>query len=135
MYCFFPSSWLWKVKFFQRACTRVCTDIQCEVFLYLERVRLTMHCCLYLEWDSQIKNFQNWEPGKYFLASLNFGGLEDTKSFNVSIRKVSFLCVSSFHNVCKQDNHCHYYIRKVSFGHLSYWRCNKYSKFGNIFSR
>jgi len=25
---------------------------------------------------------QNWEPGKYFLASLNFGGLEDTKSFN-----------------------------------------------------
>ena len=31
-----------------------------------------------------IINFQNWEPGKYFLASLNFGGLEDTKSFNVS---------------------------------------------------
>ena len=28
--------------------------------------------------------FQNWEPGKYYLASLNFGGLEDTKSFNVS---------------------------------------------------
>lgn len=25
---------------------------------------------------------QNWEPGKYFLSSLNFGGLEDTKSFN-----------------------------------------------------
>jgi len=25
---------------------------------------------------------QNWEAGKYFLTSLNFGGLEDTKSFN-----------------------------------------------------
>ena len=26
---------------------------------------------------------QNWEPGKYFLSSLNFGGLEDTSSFEV----------------------------------------------------
>ena len=26
---------------------------------------------------------QNWEPGKYFLSFLNFGGLEDTSSFEV----------------------------------------------------
>ena len=26
---------------------------------------------------------QNWEAGKYFLSSLNFGGLEDTSSFQV----------------------------------------------------
>ena len=39
--------------------------------------------------------FQNWEPGKYYLASLNFGGLEDTKSFNVS-EKISSSFQRSF---------------------------------------
>ena len=27
---------------------------------------------------------QDWEPGKYYLASLNFGGLQDSSSFQVS---------------------------------------------------
>merc|ERR1719394_1812660 len=33
-------------------------------------------------YGNNMEEQQNWEPGKYFLASLNFGGLEDTKSFN-----------------------------------------------------
>ena len=28
---------------------------------------------------------QNWEAGKYYLTSLNFGGLKDATSFQVSI--------------------------------------------------
>ena len=27
---------------------------------------------------------QNWEEGKYYLSSLNFGGLEDASSFQVN---------------------------------------------------
>ena len=29
---------------------------------------------------------QDWEPGKYYLASLNFGGLQDSSSFQVKSR-------------------------------------------------
>ena len=36
----------------------------------------------YLYGNNMIEQ-QNWEPGKYFLSSLNFGGLEDTSSFQV----------------------------------------------------
>ena len=32
---------------------------------------------------------QNWEPGRYFLSSLNFGGLEDASSFEVAIHITS----------------------------------------------
>ena len=32
---------------------------------------------------------QNWEPGRYFLSSLNFGGLEDVSSFEVTYHNTS----------------------------------------------
>ena len=28
---------------------------------------------------------QNWEPGRWYLSSLNFGGLEDASSFQVNL--------------------------------------------------
>ena len=28
---------------------------------------------------------QNWEPGRWYLTSLNFGGLEDASSFQVNL--------------------------------------------------
>ena len=31
-----------------------------------------------------LKEQQDWEPGKYYLASLNFGGLTDSSSFQVN---------------------------------------------------
>ena len=37
---------------------------------------------------------QNWEPGKYFLSSLNFGGLEDTSSFEVLSMNIHFVQIT-----------------------------------------
>ena len=42
---------------------------------------------------------QNWEEGKYYLSSLNFGGLEDTSSFEVrSPDKVwlKIICITEY---------------------------------------
>ena len=39
---------------------------------------------------------QNWEAGKYFLTSLNFGGLKDASSFQVTI--LNFTKIEQFKN-------------------------------------
>ena len=42
---------------------------------------------------------QNWEEGKYYLSSLNFGGLEDTSSFEVrSPKKIwsKIICITEY---------------------------------------
>ena len=40
----------------------------------------------YLYGNNMIEQ-QNWEPGKYYLTSLNFGGLKDASSFQVNHTK------------------------------------------------
>ena len=36
-------------------------------------------------YGNNMQEQQNWEPGKYFLSSLNFGGLANSDSFQVGL--------------------------------------------------
>ena len=55
----------------------------------------------YLYGNNMIEQ-QNWEPAKYYLSSLNFGGLEDASSFSVILRKAisRVVLIESLPRIC-----------------------------------
>ena len=41
-------------------------------------------------YGNNMQEQEDWEPGKYYLASLNFGGLTDSTSFQVTCKNTSY---------------------------------------------